>query len=74
MCIQKRVKTHGWAEESSVERLAYSLNEVAEMIGVSKGHLRNENKRGEIAFAKSSRRTIILASELRRYLAELEQK
>jgi excisionase family DNA binding protein len=54
-------------------RLAYSLDEAAEMVGVSKGHLRNEHKRGNLKFMKSGRRTLVLVSEIRRYLAELSE-
>ena len=52
-----------------VTKLAYSLDEVARMLGVSKGHLRNENIRGKLNLLKSGRRTLITEAEIRRYLA-----
>jgi len=61
-------------ENSKCERLAYSLKEVAEMLGLSEGHLRNEHKRGKLKFSKSSDRTLILATELHRYLTELPER
>jgi excisionase family DNA binding protein len=54
----------------SVQRWAYSLDEAAEMLGVSKGHLRNENKRGKLKFIKSSRRTLVGSEELQKYIEE----
>ena len=57
-----------------IERLGYSLREVAEMLGVSQGHLRNEHRRGKLKFSKSSDRTLILATELQRYLRELPER
>ena len=59
-------------QEWSLQKLAYSLEEVAQMLGVSKGHLRNENIRGKLNFLKSGRRTLITVTEIHRYLAELE--
>jgi hypothetical protein len=56
------------------ERLAYSLKEVTEMLGVSEGHLRNENRRQKLRFTKSASRTLILATELQRYLRELPER
>ena len=58
----------------SIDRLAYSLDETAKMLGVSIGHLRNENRRGRLAFTKSGRRTLIMAAELRSYLEELTER
>jgi excisionase family DNA binding protein len=66
----------GIAEEHknlNAERLAFSLDEASASTGLSKGHLRNENKRGKLRFIKSGRRTLILIHELRRYLAELSE-
>ncbi len=56
----------------SGKRMAYSIKEVAEMLGVCTGHLRNENGRGKLRFVKSNRRILILDSELRRYIDELQ--
>lgn len=53
----------------TVEKIAHSLDEVAEMTGLSKGHLRNENKRGKLQFTRSGRRILITDEEIKRYLA-----
>lgn len=57
--------------KESITKLAYSLDEAAHMLGVSKGHLRNENLRGKLNFLKSGRRTLVTAQEIQRYLSEL---
>lgn len=49
-------------------KMAYSISEAAEMIGVSPGHLRNENRRKKLMFSRSGRRILILHTELLRYL------
>ncbi len=59
--------------KEGINKLAYSLEEVAQMLGVSIGHLRNENARGKLNLLKSGRRTLITATEINRYLAELEE-
>jgi excisionase family DNA binding protein len=53
-----------------VEKIAHSLAEAAEMTGLSKGHLRNEYKRGKLHFTRSGRRVLVTDEELKRYLAE----
>ena len=60
-------------DKQKIERLAYSLDEAAEMVGgCSRGHLINEKNRGKIRFVKSGRRVMITAAELKRYLKECE--
>ncbi len=59
--------------EKDISKLAYSLEEAAQMLGVSKGHLRNENIRGKLQLLKSGRRTLITATEIQRYIAELAE-
>ncbi len=56
-----------------LQKLTYSLEEAAQMLGVSKGHLRNENIRGKLNLLKSGRRTLITATEIDRYLVELKE-
>ncbi len=53
-----------------INKLAYSLEETAQMLGVSKGHLRNENIKGKLNFFRSGRRTLVTAKEIQRYLSE----
>ena len=55
-------------KELSEMRIAYSIKEVAQLIGVSKGHLRNENQRGKLRFIKSGNRILITNEDLRAYL------
>jgi excisionase family DNA binding protein len=52
-------------------KIAYSLEEASEMLGVSKGHLRNENTRGKLKFLRSGRRILITSVEIHRYLESL---
>jgi excisionase family DNA binding protein len=54
----------------SLEKIAHSLDEASAMTGLSKGHLRNEHKRGKLRLTKSGRRTLVMDAELRRYLSE----
>ncbi len=51
-----------------LKKMTYSIAELAEMLGVSAGHLRNENNRGKLQFIRSGRRILIKDSEVRRYL------
>jgi hypothetical protein len=67
-------RNNRYAKKEGLKKVAYSLDEASAMTGLSKGHLRNENKRGKLELLKSSRRTLILASELNRYLSELKRK
>jgi hypothetical protein len=53
-----------------VRRIAWSLKNASEMLGVSVGHLRNEHKRGRLLLVKSGSRTLVTDEELERYLAE----
>lgn len=58
-------------DELTTERkMAYSINEAAELLSVCTGHLRNEHKRGKISFVRSGRRILVLDSELKKYLQE----
>ena len=61
------------SSKTNYEKVAFSIQEAAANLGVSKGHLRNENKRGKLRFLKCGRRTLILSSELQRYLSELPE-
>ena len=56
--------------EVPIRRLAYSLKEAAALLGVSQGHLRNENRRGKLRFLKSGSRTLVADSELCRYIEQ----
>ena len=50
-----------------LQRLAYTLDEVADMLHVSVQHLRNEEKRGKLKFFKSASLTRILKVDLEAY-------
>lgn len=59
----------------SVEKLLFPLDEGREILGgISIGHLRNLNKRGEIRFVKVGRRTFIEKCEIERFLAQLSER
>jgi excisionase family DNA binding protein len=60
-------------QDSKCERMAYSLKEAAEMLGVSQGHLRNENRRGLLVLVHTGRCTRILSEDLKRYLVGLKR-
>ncbi len=53
-----------------LKKMTYSIAELAEMLGVSQGHVRNENSRGKLQFVKSGRRILITDLEIRRYLED----
>jgi excisionase family DNA binding protein len=57
------------AVPAATERLAYSMPEVAAMIGVSFGHIRNEVRRGKLKSFRSGRRLLISRGALESYLA-----
>lgn len=50
----------------------YSMKQVSQNLGVSKGHILNEIKRGKLVVHKMGRRVIILDVDLRKYLGSLE--
>jgi excisionase family DNA binding protein len=51
-------------------RLAWSLREAAEAIGVSERFLRNEIRRGRLGAIKRGRRVLIRSDTLDRYLRD----
>ncbi len=57
--------------EKEINKRAYSIEEFAYMIGISKGHARNEIFRGNLKALKSGRRILITAEEIQRYLSKL---
>jgi hypothetical protein len=52
------------------ERLAWRLFQLASMLGVSVGFLRNEIRRGALVASKCSRAVIVLETDLQAYLAQ----
>lgn len=61
------------ALDEGAGRLAYTVKQVAEMLGVSEGHLRNQHRRGALVFVHIGRSTRILAADLKKYLAGLHR-
>jgi hypothetical protein len=58
-----------------VEKLLIPLDEGRELLGgISMGHLRNLEKRGEINFVRLGRRTFIERRELERVIAKLSER
>jgi excisionase family DNA binding protein len=51
-------------------RLAWSLREAAEALGVSERFLRNEIRRGRLGAIKRGRRVLVRAETLDRYLRD----
>jgi excisionase family DNA binding protein len=54
------------------QRLAYSLDESAELIGVTRRHLEHEAARGYLRTIRSGGRRLASAAALREYLAACE--
>jgi excisionase family DNA binding protein len=54
-----------------VEKLAYTVNELLELIGISRSTLYNEIGAGRLKARKLNNRTIFLAEEVHRYLQSL---
>jgi excisionase family DNA binding protein len=52
-----------------LERVAYSPDEAAQLLGVHRGTIYNLKKRGEIEFVKIGRRTLVPRSEIERLTA-----
>lgn len=55
-------------ETIETNKMAYSVEEVAEMTSLSKAFLRLEVRRGKLQIKKFGRRVLVLHSELQRYL------
>jgi excisionase family DNA binding protein len=57
----------------ATERLAYSVDEAAEVIGVSRDHIYDLLRTGLLRSVKSGRRRLITKGQLEAYLAGLER-
>lgn len=74
--MSEKMQTKNYFDAAKIEELttgrkiAYSIVEASDLIGVTTQHLRNENQRGKLRFARSVRRILILHTELMRYLEE----
>lgn len=55
----------------SVERLAYSITEATVYLGFARDKVYEEIRAGRLRAKKAGRRTLILASDLNKYLASL---
>jgi excisionase family DNA binding protein len=60
--------------EPVMERLAYSVNDIAEALGVSNQHIFNMIKQGEIKKFKLGRRTLISVKEFNKLIQKLENR
>ncbi|MFP3880932.1 MAG: helix-turn-helix domain-containing protein [Actinomycetota bacterium] len=56
--------------DSNLPRLAYTVNEAAEVLRCSRGHIYRLIERGHLDRVKIGRRTLIRASEIERILTE----
>ena len=54
------------------ERLAFSLDEVAKLTGLSVSFVRLEIARGRLRSSRAGRRVLIAATELREYLKPVQ--
>ena len=60
-------------QKEKQERLAYSVSELASMLGVSNQHIFNMINQGEIKKFKLGRRTLISIKEYERITQDLEE-
>ena len=60
--------------EPVMERLAYSVNDIAKALGVSNQHIFNMIKQGEIKKFKLGRRTLISVKEFNKLIQKLENR
>ncbi len=58
--------------KSNVERIGYSIKELSEMSGLSEGYWKKRIKDGDVKAKKFGRRTLVLAKEFDRYIANLK--
>ncbi len=64
--VNKSVTENG---KKNLERISYSIEEAAQMLGVSRSFIRLEIGRKNLMVKRLGRRVIILKSEIQRYLA-----
>ena len=60
-------------ESSNKPRLAYTLDELADALGVSRAFLYRLRGEGKLKMVKLGRRTLVTAEEARRMLADLQE-
>lgn len=57
-------------KDETIERLAFGLGEVAQMLGVSASFMRLEVARGRLGVFRLGKRTLVSREVLERYLSE----
>ncbi len=57
-----------------MERIAYSINEVVELTGVSRSRLYELIAAGELRTRKLGRRTLVLSADLTQWLSSLPER
>lgn len=60
-------------EQSNKPRLAYTLGELADSLGVSRAFLYRLKGEGKLRMVKLGRRTLVTAEEAQRMLADLQE-
>lgn len=60
----------GMSEPHQAERLAYSVDEAAQLTGLSRDILYDEMRRGNLAYVKVGRRRLITRHHLQRFLGD----
>ncbi len=61
------------SERPSVQKLGWTLDELARSLSVSVPFIRLEVKRGRLKAAHLGRRVVVLDTEVRRYLAQASE-
>jgi excisionase family DNA binding protein len=56
--------------QSAMQRAAWSIGEIAEGTGLSRGFLRAEVRRGRLPIRKFGRRVLVLNDDLQKYLSQ----
>lgn len=64
----------GPTDQPAPERLAYTLKEVQEIVGISRSAIYLALTDGDLRAVKAGRRTLVLAKDLRAWLEKLPQK
>lgn len=58
----------------NVQKLAYSLSDLTDLLGLGRSTLYNEVKAGRLRLSKIGARSIVLAQDLAEYLETLRQE
>ncbi|MBL26619.1 MAG: hypothetical protein CMM50_03580 [Rhodospirillaceae bacterium] len=71
--VYARVSTSTLIGETLMDRIAYSVVEAAELVGLSRSSLYEQIAAGQLRVVKVGRRTVVPADELRAWLTRLAE-